>query len=234
MPERGVLITRPEPEASATARLIAARDFHPIIAPLLHITRRSPSLPDPARLQAILVTSGNALPGLAPTHLSVSLFAVGDATAERARALGFRAVTSAHGDGAALAALALAQLSPRAGPLLLAAGAHRGDALASTLRAAGFTVARRVLYEAAPVAELPARAAVALRAESLVAALFFSGATAATFARLATEAGLAPTLRAVDALAIGERAAAVLRPLPFRAVRVALRPTQDALLGMLA
>lgn len=233
MPERGVLITRPEPQASATARLIAARGFQPIIAPLLRIKPRSPHLPDPARLQAILVTSGNALPGLALTHLSVPLFAVGDATAERARSLGFRSVRSANGDGAALAALVLARLSPRAGPLLIAVGVHRGNELASTLRTAGFTVERRVLYEAAPVARLPAPAAAALHDGGLVAALFFSGETAAVFARLATGAGFAPRLGGVDALAIGERAAATLRPLPFRAVRVALRPTQEALLGML-
>jgi hypothetical protein len=37
----------------------------------------------------------------------------------------------------------------------------------------------------------------------------------------------------VDALAIGGPAAVALQPLPWRRIRVAERPTQDAMLGLL-
>lgn len=235
MPEpSGVLVTRPEPAASRTAQHLKDLGFTPIPAPLLRIRPLEHRLPDPALLQAILVTSANALPGLPSTYRHLPLYAVGDGTAARARALSFCIVVSAGADAAALASLARAALRPEAGPLLLAAGTGRSAALAASLRATGFAVLRRTLYEARPVACLPAAAANALTKKGLAAALFFSAETAHTFARLVIKAGLAPALGSVTALAIGESAAAVLRPLPFRCVRVALRPTEEALLAMLA
>ncbi|MGH7070555.1 MAG: uroporphyrinogen-III synthase, partial [Acetobacteraceae bacterium] len=67
----------------------------------------------------------------------------------------------------------------------------------------------------------------------LRAALFFSGETASHVARLVGTAGLSAELAPVTAIAIGEAAAAALRPLPFRSVRVAVRPTEEAVLAML-
>ena len=62
----GVLITRPEPGASETAARVNALGLRPIVAPLLTIR----TLPRPAaatvRVQAILVTSGNAIPACRP------------------------------------------------------------------------------------------------------------------------------------------------------------------------
>ncbi len=227
-------MTRPEPGASATAAHLAARGFSPLIVPLLRIRPRPARLPDPARLQAMLATSGNALPGLASHHLRLPLYTVGDATAARARALGFIALTSAAGNAAALASLVADACRPEAGPLLLAAGARQGTALATTLRRRGFSVLRRTLYAAAPVARLPTAARQAFAEGRIAAALFFSAETAETFARLLADAGLAASLAGVTALAIAEPAAAVLRRLPFRSVRVALRPNEEALLAMLA
>jgi uroporphyrinogen-III synthase len=204
------------------------------VAPLLGIRARRARLPDPARLQAVLATSGNALPGLPAPYRSLPLYTVGDATAERARGLGFATVSSAAGDAAALAELLSRACRPDAGPLLLAAGARQGERLSAALRAQGFAVLRRVLYAAVPVRRMPPSARQALIEKRIAAALFFSAETAETFARLVAEAGLAGELARVTALAIGEPAASALRRLPFRSVRVAVRPTEEALLAMLA
>lgn len=212
---------------------MASLGFIPVCAPLLRIRQRDPRLPDPDILQAALATSANALPALAQRHSGLPLYVVGDATAAEARARGFSSVTSAAGDAAALAALVGRTCSPAAGPLLLAAGAGRGEELVAVLRAAGFMVRRRTVYAVRPVSRLPAPARTALAGGTIRAALFYSNATAETFVRLVTTAGLAQTLGAVEAVAIGAAAAATLRPLPFRAVRVALRPTEEALLAML-
>ncbi len=235
MPDRpGVLVTRPEPGASATSARLAELGCAPLVAPLLGIRARRARLPDPAHLQAVVATSGNALPGIPAPYRSLPLYTVGDATAARARALGFATVTSAAGDAAALAALVVPACRPDAGPLLLAAGALQGERLAASLRAQGFAVHRRTLYAAVPVRRLPPAARQALAEKRIAAALFFSAETAETFARLVTAAGLAAELAGVTALAIGEPAAGALRRLPFRSVRVALRPTEEALLAMLA
>jgi uroporphyrinogen-III synthase len=230
----GVLVTRPEPGASATGARLAELGFAPLVAPLLQIRPRPAHLPGPGRLQAVLVTSFNALPVLAGGHRLVPLYTVGDATAARARALGFAAVTSAAGDAATLAALVGRACRPAAGPLLLAVGARQGRPLAAALRGQGFSVLRRTLYAAEPVSCLGEAARRALAEGRIAAALFFSAETAATFARLIADAGLVAALASVMALAIAEPAAAVLRRLPFRAVRVALRPNEEALLAMLA
>ncbi|MGH7101738.1 MAG: uroporphyrinogen-III synthase [Acetobacteraceae bacterium] len=235
MPEpAAILITRPEPGASATAARLTRLGFRPVLAPLLTIRRRAPGLPAAARLQAALVASTQALPALTAAHRGVPLYVVGDATAEAARGLGFEMVTSAAGDAAGLATLVAAACRPAAGPLLLAAGAGRGEELAAALRGAGFAVIRRSVYAALPVAKLPGAAHASLSDGRLAAALFFSGETAATFARLVGAAGLSAALAPVEAITIGPAAAAALRPLPFRSVRVAVRPTEEAVLAMLA
>ncbi len=234
LPEPGaVLITRPEPGASATAAHLLRRGFSPVLAPLLRIRHLQPSLPEAHRLQALLAASANALPALAAAHREAPLYVVGDATADEARALGFGSVSSAAGDAAALAALVAGACRPKAGPLLLAAGARQGGKLAAALRGKGFAVIRRSVYAARPVATLPDSARASLSEGRIATALFFSGETAAAFARLVAAAGLSAALAPVAAVAIGPAVASALRPLPFRSVRVALRPTEEAVLAML-
>jgi uroporphyrinogen-III synthase len=222
-----VLITRPAAEAEALAAALARRGFLPVPAPLLRVVPRAVTVPQ--GVEAVLVSSGNALPALA--GVALPLFAVGDATARRAREAGFATVLSAGGDAQDLAALAAARLRPGA-RLLLAAGAGQGGALAAALRDAGFAVHRRVAYAARPVGRLPAAAVRAIEAGELRAALFLSAETARCFARVLPPA-LAPRLAAVEALVIGRPAADALTLLPFRRVRVSVAPTLDQVLALL-
>lgn len=228
-----VLITRPEPGASETALRVARLGFTPVLAPVLLIRPMPPRLPRPAGLAAVLATSGNAIDALPPACQDLPLFVVGDATAERARAAGFRQVHSAAGDATDLATLVARQQDKRAGPLLLASGRGQGQALATSLRRAGFRVIRRVVYAAVPAASLPATATTALRDRQIRAALFFSAETARQFVRLARRADLAEALAEVDAISIGRPAAMALQALPWRDIRVAARPTQDEMLARL-
>ena len=144
---RAILITRPAEDALGLAQRITALGYRPIVAPMLRIVRRSPHLP--SVVQAILVTSGNALAALPAGPLP--LLAVGEATAARARAMGFANVFSAGRDALALAELAARVADRKAGPLLLASGAGQGTKLAADLRERGFRVIRRVCYAALPV-----------------------------------------------------------------------------------
>jgi uroporphyrinogen-III synthase len=68
----------------------------------------------------------------------------------------------------------------------------------------------------------------------LRAILFFSAETARQFARLLTRAGLREPVTSVDACAIGAAAAAAIEGLPWRRVRRAAQPTQDAMLALLS
>lgn len=224
-------MTRPEPGASETAARLAALGRQPLLAPVLRIAPRQ--LRAAGRPQAVLVTSGNALPALPAALHALPLLAVGDATAARARAAGFAAVHSAGRDATALAALARQLCRPQDGPLLLAAGAGQGQALAASLRGQGFRVVRRVAYAATPVDALPDEAAAALHRGQVRAALFFSAETARTFVTLLRRALPDAAARSVTALALSPAVGRALGPLPWRAIRVASHPSQDELLTLL-
>ena len=232
MPE-AILITRPEPGASETADRVAALGFVPLIAPCLTIEAISPQLPLPQAVAAVLVTSGNALADCLSGFRDTPLFAVGDATAARARASGFVRVTSASGDAAVLATLVGRERRPDDGVLLLACGQGQGGALAASLRQSGFRVLRRVVYRSCPVTTLPTAAVDALRDGRVRAALFFSAETARAFVRSIRRAGLSERVGVVDACAIGAAAGVALQVLPWRRVRVAAKPTQEAMLALL-
>jgi uroporphyrinogen-III synthase len=223
------LVTRPEPGASETAQRLTALGYDPIVTPLLLVRRLESPLPED--VDAVLVTSGNALPWLPARLHGTPLLAVGNATAGRARTAGFTHALSADGDASALAALAKQACRPGAA-LLLATAHGQGAALAAELREAGFAVHRRAVYAAQPVDRLPAMAVQALQDGSLTAALFLSAETARAFARLLPPP-LLPALAEVEALTIGHPAAEALRVLPWRRVRVSAKPTQDSILAML-
>ena len=225
-----MLVTRPEPGGSQTASRLLAAGYRPVLAPFLAVRPCRVALPDPARLQAVVVASGNAVALLARYH-ALPLLAVGDSTAARARAAGFTQVTSASGDAADLAALAARTLQAADGPVLLAAGFGQGMRLARALRRQGLLVHRRAVYAAAAARAFPAAAGSAIAA-GLHAALFFSAATAHAFVRLLPR-GLQPQLRRTVALAIGPAAATILAALPWRDLRVAAQPTQEGILALL-
>lgn len=229
---RLILVTRPEPGAAETAARLAAMGHRALSAPMLTIRPRPPLPAGRSAPQAMLITSANAVAALPESFRSIPVFAVGDATAERARAAGFAAVESAGRDAVALATLVAARCDPAGAPLLLASGLGQGMPLLRDLRAAGFLVRRRVAYAAAPAEALPATIQTALRGGEVAAALFFSPATARRCVTLLRQ-GRIP-VHAVDALAISEAAAVPLSLLPWRHIRVASNPNQDALLALLA
>lgn len=199
----------------------------------MQIHRLAAELPAADGLQAVVVTSANAVAALPSCYRSVPLLAVGEATAHRAREAEHNNVLSADGDAAALVALAARHCSPCGAPLLLAVGRRQGAALEASLKRCGFQVERREVYAAEPVPVLPAAARRALCDEELRAALFFSAETARTFVDLVCQDGLAGRLHDIEALALAREVADALAPLRWRGVRAALRPNQEELLALL-
>ena len=232
-PRGGVLVTRPEPGATETATRLRAEGFTPIVSPMLTVRPISARFPPASRIQALLVASGNALAGIPEDYRQSMLLTVGDATASRAKRLGFVQVYSAGRDGQALAQLAAERCEPRAGPLMLASGSRQGGPIAQALRRSGFRVVRRVTYAARPVSALTQDACKALSAGTVRSALFFSAETAANFTRLVRGAALEDRICAVDAVAIGPPTGVALEVLPWRSIRIALRPTLEEMMALL-
>jgi uroporphyrinogen-III synthase len=230
-----VLITRPEREAVTLATALSQRGHVPVIAPLFRLEILHPPTDFSASLaacQAVLLTSANGARALAEAseQRGRPILAVGDTTAATAEGLGFNAVTSAAGDGAALVELVRQRLDPKAGPLVHVSGVDLALDLGEALSRHGFDVRRFALYDARAESVLPDSARAALQARALDAATFFSPRAASQFAKLVGEAGLADSLRSVTAIGISPAALAPLGKLPFKATVSAARPTRQAVL----
>jgi uroporphyrinogen-III synthase len=233
-PAPAVLVTRPEPGGAETAARVRALGWEPVLAPALVLHPRAFLIP-PA--QALLLTSRAAARALPMPVPGLPVLAVGEATAAEARARGWQVAGAAGGTAQELEQLAAARLDPAAGPLLLAVGQGYALDLAAGLRARGFRTIRRVAYAAAPARSLPCAAIRAVAAGQIGAVLFHSPRSALCAMTLLRSADLAGAASRMEVLAISRRvaeaAAAALAPLAWRAIRIAARPEEDALLRLL-
>ncbi|MES1202297.1 MAG: uroporphyrinogen-III synthase [Pseudomonadota bacterium] len=221
-----IAVTRSEPDASHTSERLRALGAEAVLAPLLVIeTRAFDATLD--GVQALLFTSANGVRAFAERSAAREIVAltVGDATAEAARACGFREAHSADGDVATLAAFVQHLCDPKRGRLVHIAGADVAGDLVGALTSAGFDAERRVAYEAVAVTQAPA---VLLGDIDLV--LFHSARAARVYA-------------ALGAPRAAERAAACLSPavaeavqnspdrsIPWARIIVSPTPREEALL----
>ncbi len=202
-----VLILRPEPGNAATAEAVAAMGLTPARAPLFDIVPVAWDPPDPARFDAVAMTSANAArhggAGLSRyTHLP--LYAVGETTAAAARDAGFGNVVAGHGGADDLAALATGKAL-----LHLTGGDHR-----SLANAVAIVVYASRTLDAAP---LP----------SADIALVHSPRAGARLAELVDDRA------ALDLVAISASAAAACGP-GWRSVHTADTPRDASMLATLA
>jgi len=227
------LITRPAEDAKDIADALRARGFDVAIEPMLDIVPLDVPAPDLTGVQALLFTSVNGVRAFTKltARRDLPVFAVGDATAAAARVVGFANVESAAGDSAALARLVRARLKPADGALLHGAGSAVAGDLAGALTDDGFEFRRVTLYEAPPQTALSPPLARQLKGREIDLVLFFSPRTARTFVSLIRAAGLAESLDRATAICLSHAVAAALDGIPFRYVRVAVRPDLAALLA---
>jgi uroporphyrinogen-III synthase len=228
------LVTRPREEAETLVQTLAGRSVQALVEPLMQIHFLE-AAPDLLGVQAVLCTSANGVKALARTGADkgVPVFAVGDATAARAREAGFTRVESAGGNSLDLAQLVARRLQPSDGRLLYVSGRDVAGNLVEALHQRGFATERSVLYQARPVAALSAAAVHALSAGEIDFALFFSPRTAEIFVRLADAAGVGAACDRVTALSISAAADAELGKIAWYRRRIAERPDQRALLCLL-
>lgn len=230
-----LLVTRPKEQADALAERLRTAGHKVIVDPMLGIRFLDVELPPLDGVQAILLTSRNGARALAraTTRRDIGILAVGDATAEAARSEGFGLVQSAEGDAEDLVVLASRVLSPTAGRVVHVSGHDIAEDVAAALATRGFEAARIIAYEAETASSLSPETQAAIRESELDAVLLHSPRAAKTFAALLEADGLAGRLDRVEALALSEQVATMVRHLSWRAVRVAAKPNEDALLELL-
>ena len=217
-----LLVLRPEPGATVTARRAEALGMRAVVASLFEVRPLAWHPPDAARFDAILMTSAKAAchggPGLSRyTHMPVH--AVGAATAAAAREAGFGEVTA--GDAGAAALLARLATGPRL-RLLHLCGEHH---LQSDV--AGIEVDAVPVYTSVALESIPAAAMSAARKGCI--ALIHSPRAAALFAKLVDAAVIARD--GIEIVAISAAAADAAGG-GWREVHAAPEPTDLAMLAI--
>jgi uroporphyrinogen-III synthase len=237
-----VLVTRPHPDDEATAAALRAKGFEVMLAPMLRFEPVAFHDDEDARYGAVIVTSANALRGIAP-HLEGSrllklpLFAVGEHTASAAHRAGFDNVIPANGDAAGLRDSVLASVKAKelkkASPMLYLAGADLARDLAGELGERGFTVVTHTTYRMIPVSSLPREACEAFAASGIEAVLHYSRRSARAFLEAARAGGVEISALAIPQCCISATVASVVRDAGATQVMAAASSNENALFEVL-
>lgn len=224
-----VLLTRPEPDATAFAHHLTGRfgdRVRPVVAPLMAVEHLKPRLPDGA-FDAVIFTSaaGVAAAEELQSQLPKKAWCVGEKTAWQAQAAGWDAVTTG-GDADALVA-AIEATRPE-GRLLHLRGEDTRGAVAERLTSAGIETESLVVYRQAPQ-PLTAEALELLRGSGVVIVPLFSPRSAALFRDALPQDQVAPLRLVCISPAVAEVVADI-----GGSVTVADRPNGPAMLAAIA
>lgn len=229
-----VLITRPREDAEPFARALTTLGHACVIEPLLDVVFLDGPALDLIGVQAILLTSANGARAVArrTSARDIAVIAVGPATASAARSAGFTTVSESSGEGVdGLADCVRKKLRSADGSLLHPTGSVTAGDLAAALEPQGFNVRREAIYDAQAVDHLSGATVAELTAGLIDAATFFSPRTAALFVELCEEENLGPALSRIRAICLSPAVAAALAPAAFAEIKVAEKPSQDAMLA---
>ncbi len=216
---RPVLILRPQPGASETLARAQARGLDAHAFPLFDVHPLEWRSPDPASVDAIILTSANAARHFGDMQRAFArhpVFAVGPATAKAALAAGFEDVTVGDDDAAALAGLILA--TPHRHLLHVTGEVHRA------LVVPGADIQKRIAYQMRPIDAGPAFQNV-LDADPVV--LLHSSMAAERFAAQVSDR------KGISIVAISPRTAAAAGA-GWRDVEVANHISDDEMLELAA
>ena len=200
-----IWITRAQPAANATAERVRALGHDAMIAPLLEVHALEDVHVDLSGVAALAFTSANGVRTFADicAERAIRVFAVGAATAQAARAAGFKLVLSADGDVEALAEGIGQRRGELRGVVLHPGALEPAGDLAGALEKQGVAARSLILYETAPV-KLDAEEASQL---VLADAVLLHSPRAAKALAAVLKAHPAPKLRALGL------SKAVLKPL---------------------
>ena len=178
MSRTALLILRPEPGASMTAKRAFDEGWRPVVSPIFRIEPIAWAQPPAADYDALMVTSANAVRQAGKAiraYAEIPAYAVGDATARALKAAGFSDIRTGRGDAA----------------IMIEAAAENG--VKSALHLAGedyrdvgheaIAIDRRIVYRSASLDGFGDKAVAALR-ESGSVVLLHSGRAAEHFIHL--------------------------------------------------
>lgn len=231
-----VVVTRPPTDAERTASGLRKQGHEVLVAPLMCVEPITADLS--GDWSAVIITSANAPEAIADTPAvttlhKLKLFAVGDRSAEAARAAGFSDVISAGGDARDLVNLIVQRHAGVTSPLLYLAGEDRAADLVGELAAHGIKAEMRVVYRAV-MAPYPDELVEALSADEIDAVLHYSRRSADNYVAGAKAANIMEAALKPRHVCLAEAAAAPLVKAGAVRVAIASHPDEESLLALLA
>src|SRR5512144_512577 len=165
-----IWITRAQPGADATAERVRALGHEAVVAPLLAVRVLPDVDVDLTGVAALAFTSANGVRAFADVsgERGLKVFAVGAATAQAARAAGFKLVLSADGDVEALAEGIAQRRGELRGAVLHPGAAELAGDLVGALETHGLQARSLVLYETFPVKLEPELAGELTKADAVL------------------------------------------------------------------
>jgi uroporphyrinogen-III synthase len=231
-----ILVTRPHPDNEATAAALRGKGHQVLLAPMLRFEAVASGDDLDAGYNAIIVTSANALRTIDLTGhpmLALPLYAVGEHTAEAARAAGFETVLSGGGDAGNLRDLLRARVKAkqlkRHARLLYLAGSDLSRDLAGELGENGFDVTMRTVYRMVALATLPRESLDAFAEGRIEAVLHYSARSARAFVEAVRGAGIEISALSLPQCCISASVATILREAGATRVQSAANPDENAL-----
>ena len=232
-----LLVTRPEPDASAFAEELCGLGHEPILQPLLEFQVLDFDL-EPLRAgEVLIITSGNSLRalqerGVSKDILGKPLYCVGEQTAERALQAGFETVLEVAGTGEELAGKIIA--SARRDALLAhIMGEHMAFDIVGALAREGFSVQSVTVYSMDACARFRPPVDAMLTAGEVDGVILMSPRTAEIYVSLCHRHGILDCAKTPIYFCISQNVAAKLASLKPNHVRVSAKPSRKALLELL-
>jgi uroporphyrinogen-III synthase len=233
-----LLVTRPEPDALKLKAALEERGCEATVEPLLQVAFQNCDAIDFEGVQALIATSRNALRALRSHPArgiarSLPLFAVGKATAEEARALGFETVVTGAGTVQELVTHIASALDPANGLLLHLAGDRLAGDLKDELEAQGFRVLQPIVYRTAAIASFSDDTLEQLATGEIDGVILLSPRTATIYAGLMARHGLLSVARQLVHFCLSEAVAKRLAPLAPVTSEVAEAPRLEEVLALI-
>lgn len=231
-------ITRPRDDAERQAKQIKALGHEPLICPLLEIEDRLVAPFHLENVQALIVTSRNALRSLSRNRAfeeskTLPVYCVGEATAEFAGELGFSRIIPGEGTAKALLSRIAQTANPQGGVLLYLTGGHLAFDLESPLATAGFHVTRIILYEAREIDEQGASDFAEKIREGIDGVILMSPRTAEIFIKIIRRFALEQEVRAISCYCYSKAIAKPLREIDGLTGAVSSHPTEAELMRLI-
>lgn len=236
-----LLVTRPEPDATALKAQLIGMGHEVCIEPLLQVLLHDidPQEVDLSEAQALVATSRNGVRAIArsvlgPAAVGLPIYTVGPGTAATARALGFGEVLQGPRDAAALVGFVADRADVNNGSLIYLSGETKARDLGGELRRLGFHVQEPVVYSVRPATAFSSGVAARLGAGEIDGVLLLSAETARIYARLILAHGLGAGIRFTHHYCLSREVARGLALAGAQRVSVASQPDLKTILALVA